>query len=1099
MINFSIEGAKLKKEGVDIPKSVARKVTVTIHPCNKAAEAGLMPEGKPEEEFKASNFFKSENMDFEVNVIEENPTLAKLERLIKNSEGEMLSSLEKVRDQLAFAMANAHLNETLVKKAWGKSESIISDLRKDLSEKKITILRKNYDVAPSRLTGNAALAKEDLGRELHKGEKGDWKKEGYTLSHKPHPYDESYFEIHAHDKDGKKVGHAEFQHTDDGKHIRSYDDGLPYMDTTPKVRVDSAHQRKGLASAMYEHAEKVSGKKLKNVGKNKRTDSGKALWDQPERKFGLKKSLDSLSMMNKSEDLFNHIANSYPELNEKQILLISAGVANRILKKSEEKLSSMIDNITSKKKLEKGENGDWKKEGFTISHSTDEEGNTIVKAHHPKYGHVGSAVLEPYKDHNGKVTHYPGYVGVDKWAQRKGLASAMLDHAREHGHTLGNTIDLSGDGRALSEKYKSNMNKGEKGDWKKEGYTLSHRKVGGSGPGMKGTQWETPHTGIEVAAHDKDGNEVGTAILTGGHPEHQGKLFPIQLTVEKEHRRKGIATAMYSHAEEHMNKPVVQGNSSESAKKLWESKKLKKVEILRKGSLQSRTKYNPSQIPPENKEKIDDWQSGAKGRKNVPEMSENARQRSLHRLHGMTQVRRHPETGERQFLLHRGMGNVERENLEAGNEMGVGIEHTSSWSPHYNVADQFGEDRAVSAWIPESAIKHYLPIAGEVISSTAKGPNRMRNEHEVVVKPHQDFTYAEYDNDRDKSKDVIGYSVRNRMNKSEDKEHPEIELNHDQILASHKSMDNASLDNSGGRGSKTKGNIQVHKLEDGRHLLVDGYHRFAQGIKEGKKKFKADIVSEGYTDYHATPSKEDEFKGWGKKKVEILRKGSLQRKNPFNPKENDQHNLNTEWTGEGNHESKEILAEQGMEPNAKARALHKLSSKTPSRMSENGGREFLLHRGMSEREYSSVTGKLEDNSSYIDHASQPTSWTPHYGEASSFEFSGRDPSRTTSAWVHEDNMKFIPKQYGNHGEGPHDYKYEHEVLVHGGYSPEVSKENALKHIGRGEDELGRMVKKPQNVNQMINIRNDNSGGKSSPAGQKHVQNLVRERYGKKEE
>lgn len=38
-INFSVEGAKLEKQNTDITKSIARKVTVTIVPCNKAAIA----------------------------------------------------------------------------------------------------------------------------------------------------------------------------------------------------------------------------------------------------------------------------------------------------------------------------------------------------------------------------------------------------------------------------------------------------------------------------------------------------------------------------------------------------------------------------------------------------------------------------------------------------------------------------------------------------------------------------------------------------------------------------------------------------------------------------------------------------------------------------------------------------------------------------------------------------------------------------------------------------------------------------------------------------------------------------------------------------
>jgi len=42
LINFSIEGSRLEKKGAEILKSIARKVSVTITPCNKVCEAELL-------------------------------------------------------------------------------------------------------------------------------------------------------------------------------------------------------------------------------------------------------------------------------------------------------------------------------------------------------------------------------------------------------------------------------------------------------------------------------------------------------------------------------------------------------------------------------------------------------------------------------------------------------------------------------------------------------------------------------------------------------------------------------------------------------------------------------------------------------------------------------------------------------------------------------------------------------------------------------------------------------------------------------------------------------------------------------------------------
>lgn len=46
LVNFSIEGSRLGKEGSEITKCIARKVTITITPCNKMALAEQMDEGK---------------------------------------------------------------------------------------------------------------------------------------------------------------------------------------------------------------------------------------------------------------------------------------------------------------------------------------------------------------------------------------------------------------------------------------------------------------------------------------------------------------------------------------------------------------------------------------------------------------------------------------------------------------------------------------------------------------------------------------------------------------------------------------------------------------------------------------------------------------------------------------------------------------------------------------------------------------------------------------------------------------------------------------------------------------------------------------------
>jgi hypothetical protein len=74
VMNFSIEGGKLNKVGIDIVKSLGRKVTITVLACNKASIAEMVPNeaAKPKDDldgiFKTEpnveiELFKTENMD----------------------------------------------------------------------------------------------------------------------------------------------------------------------------------------------------------------------------------------------------------------------------------------------------------------------------------------------------------------------------------------------------------------------------------------------------------------------------------------------------------------------------------------------------------------------------------------------------------------------------------------------------------------------------------------------------------------------------------------------------------------------------------------------------------------------------------------------------------------------------------------------------------------------------------------------------------------------------------------------------------------------------------------------------------------------------
>lgn len=67
VMNFSIEGAKIEKQGMDIVKSIARKVTLTAMPCNKAAVAEMVSTApaKPKKD-DINELFKTEEVQAEI-------------------------------------------------------------------------------------------------------------------------------------------------------------------------------------------------------------------------------------------------------------------------------------------------------------------------------------------------------------------------------------------------------------------------------------------------------------------------------------------------------------------------------------------------------------------------------------------------------------------------------------------------------------------------------------------------------------------------------------------------------------------------------------------------------------------------------------------------------------------------------------------------------------------------------------------------------------------------------------------------------------------------------------------------------------------------
>lgn len=130
---------------------------------------------------------------------------------------------------------------------------------------------KTSKLAASSLNPNSAIKSEDLDKALN-----DWKKQGYKLNYAPAQEKKGPYGLHtitAHDASGKQVGHLAAEDTGDGNF------------TAHMVEVEPAHQRKGLATAMYQLMERKTGLKAA-PDLEAQTKPGEALWRQKKRPFG---------------------------------------------------------------------------------------------------------------------------------------------------------------------------------------------------------------------------------------------------------------------------------------------------------------------------------------------------------------------------------------------------------------------------------------------------------------------------------------------------------------------------------------------------------------------------------------------------------------------------------------------------------------------------------------------------------------------------------------------------------------------------------------------------------------------------------------------
>jgi hypothetical protein len=313
----------------------------------------------------------------------------------------------------------------------------------------------------------------------------------------------------------------------------------------------------------------------------------------------------------------------------------------------------------------------------------------------------------------------------------------------------------------------NDLKKGKNGDWKAEGYTLKMhppRERRSNNVVVGGVRQKDFLEGVDykITAHDKLGNQVGSYEFmhanTNGKPDHIVDV--INSHTRSDHQRKGLATAAYKMIEEHVGRPLNNDRSSgrsNDANALWEqpNRPFGDGSRLKKAL----PKFNPNSIPEEQRKPVDKWVEHVDhdAEEKIPRLEGPARARALHRLHGHTKVRRH-KSGEREFLLHRGMSKEELGNSRPSSKtisFSNKTNHTS-WTPDPDVARGFAEDGGehpkyiVSAWIKESDIHHVPKAIGSKEPGSARnsrsatfGEMNRAEEHEVIVRAgHQSEFHA---------------------------------------------------------------------------------------------------------------------------------------------------------------------------------------------------------------------------------------------------------------------------------------------------------------------------------------------------------------------
>jgi 8-oxo-dGTP pyrophosphatase MutT (NUDIX family)/GNAT superfamily N-acetyltransferase len=198
------------------------------------------------------------------------------------------------------------------------------------------------------------------------------------------------------------------------------------------------------------------------------------------------------------------------------------------------------------------------------------ENNILVQQLEEKVGKLGKSEKKDRKDRiSGGLADRKKPKDFDKKALKRGVKVEM-EHTDDSDIALEIAMDHLVEDPEYYEKL-STIKEPQRGlskardDWKKEGYSLRHKK--------------DKHGFHNVYAYDKNGKQVGIAKFSYYlEPDQNNTSLEIkglkgwELQVDPEHRRKGLATAMYKLAEEKSGLKIKPGVLTDMGEIFWSQK-----------------------------------------------------------------------------------------------------------------------------------------------------------------------------------------------------------------------------------------------------------------------------------------------------------------------------------------------------------------------------------------------------------------------------------------------------------------------------------------------------------------------------------------------